>query len=85
MYIALFIIMDLLILALLLIAVFFLLHKLREIRERERPTFENDLEEFRNEGLHEEARLDKERMAHIEEVAASRSLTDSPNREESEE
>ena len=52
MYVALFIIMDVLIFALLLIAVYFLIRKIREKSEREHAPIENDIEEFRNETLH---------------------------------
>ena len=52
MYVALFISMDVLIFALLLIAVYFLIRKIREKSEREHAPIENDMEEFRNETLH---------------------------------
>ena len=52
MYVALFIIMDVLIFALLLIAVYFLIRKIKEKNEREHAPIENDVEEFRNETLH---------------------------------
>ena len=76
MYVALFIIMDLLILALLLIAVYFLIKKIQEKRREENPPIENDLGEFRNGTLHEDARRDRDRLAHIEEVAGFRNSPD---------
>lgn len=76
MYVALFVIMDLLILCLLLIAVFFLLNKLRELRERENEPIENDLDSFRNDTLMEETDENLKRLAHIEEVAACRASPD---------
>ena len=82
MYVALFIIMDLLIFALLLIAVYFLVKKIQEKREEEHTPIENDLEEFRNDGLHEQAKKDRDKLAHIEEVAACRNFPDTGQREE---
>ncbi len=67
--IALFIILDILIFALLLVAVFFLVRKIIEIREKERPEIENDLEGFRNEGIYAEGKAQMDRLAHIEQVA----------------
>lgn len=69
--IALFVILDLLIFALLVVAVLFLVHKIVEAREKERPAIENDLEEFRNDALYEESREEMKKLAHIEEVAAA--------------
>lgn len=83
MYVALFVIMDLLIFALLLIAVYFLIKKIQEKREEEHIPIENDLGEFRNDGLHEQAKRDRDKLAHIEEVAACRSFPDTGQREES--
>ena len=83
MYVALFIIMDSLILALLLIAVYFLIKKLQEKHEEENPPIENDLGEFRNGSLHEKARKDRDRLAHIEEVAGFRNLPDETQVKES--
>ena len=54
--IVLFVILDILIFSLVIIAVFFLVRKIMEIREKEKPPIENDLEEFRNEELYEESR-----------------------------
>lgn len=85
MYVALFIIMDVLIFALLLIAVYFLIRKIKEKNERERAPIENDVEEFRNETLHEQAKTERYKLAHIEEVAASRDLRDEQIREERDE
>lgn len=85
MYVALFIIMDVLIFALLLIAVYFLIRKIREKSEREHAPIENDMEEFRNEGLHEQARTEQHKLAHIEEVAANRDLRNEQKREERDE
>lgn len=59
MYVALFIIMDVLIFALLLIAVYFLIRKIMEKYEQEHTPIENDMEEFRNEGLHEQAKTER--------------------------
>lgn len=84
MYVALFIIMDLLIFALLLIAVYFLIKKIQEKRDEDYTPIENDLEEFRNDTLHEQAKKDRDRLAHIEEVAACRSFPDTKQGEESE-
>lgn len=84
MYIALFVIMDLLIFALLLIALYFLVKKIQEKREEEYTPIENDLEEFRNDTLHEQAKRDRDRLAHIEEVAACRDLPDNKRGEECE-
>ena len=39
-----------------------------EIREKEKPQIENDLEEFRNEELYEESREKMKQYAHIEEM-----------------
>ena len=39
-----------------------------EIREKEKPPIENDLEEFRNEELYEESREKMKQYAHIEEM-----------------
>ena len=50
--IVLFVILDILIFSLVIIAVFFLVRKIMEIREKEKPPIENDLEEFRNEELY---------------------------------
>ncbi len=83
MYVVLFIIMDLLIFALLLIAIYFLIKKIQEKREEEYTPIENDLEEFRNDGLHEQAQRDRDKLAHIEEVAACRSFPDTGQGEES--
>ncbi len=69
--IALFVILDLLIFALLVVAVLFLVHRIVEAREKERPAIENDLEEFRNDVLYEESREEMKKLAHIEEVAAA--------------
>lgn len=82
MYVALFIILDLLIFALLLIAVYFLLKKIQEKREEEYPPIENDLDEFRNETLHEQARKERDKLAHIEEIAACRNSSDAGQGEE---
>ena len=84
MYVALFIIMDLLIFALLLIAVYFLIKKIQEKRDEDYTPIENDMEEFRNDALHEQAKKDRDRLAHIEEVAACRSFPDTKQGEESE-
>lgn len=84
MYIALFVIMDLLIFALLLIALYFLVKKIQEKREEEYTPIENDLEEFRNDTLHEQAKRERDRLAHIEEVAAYRDLPDIKQGEECE-
>ena len=83
MYVALFIIMDLLILALLLIAVYFLVKKVQEKRKEENPPIENDLGGFRNEALHEEAKRDRDRLAHIEEIAGFRNPPDRTQEKES--
>jgi len=83
-YVALFIIMDLLIFALLLIAVHFLIKKIQEKRDEDYTPIENDMEEFRNDALHEQAKKDRDRLAHIEEVAACRSFPDTKQGEESE-
>ena len=64
----LFVILDLLIFALLLVAVFFLVRTIMEIREAEKPTIENDLEEFRNDELYERSREEMKKYAHIEET-----------------
>lgn len=85
MYVALFIIMDVLIFALLLIAVYFLIRKIAEKYEQEHTPIENDMEEFRNEGLHEQARTEQHKLAHIEEVAANRDLRNEQKREERDE
>lgn len=85
MYVALFIIMDVLIFALLLIAVYFLIHKIKEKNEREHAPIENDVEEFRNETLHEQAKMERYKLAHIEEVAANRDLRNEQKREERDE
>lgn len=85
MYVALFIIMDVLIFALLLIAVYFLIRKIREKSEREHAPIENDMEEFRNETLHEQAKTERHKLVHIEEVAASRDLRDEQIGEERDE
>lgn len=85
MYVALFIIMDVLIFALLLIAVYFLIRKIMEKYEQEHTPIENDMEEFRNEGLHEQARTEQHKLAHIEEVAANRDLRNEQKREERDE
>lgn len=69
--IALFVILDLLIFALLVVAVLFLVHKIVEVREKDHPAIENDLEEFRNDALYEESREEMKKLAHIEEVAAN--------------
>lgn len=83
MYVALFIIMDLLIFALLLIALDFLVKKIQEKRQEEYTPIENDLDEFRNDTLHEQAKRDRDKLAHIEEVAACRSFPDTGQGEES--
>ena len=83
MYVALFIIMDLLIFALLLIALYFLVKKIQEKRQEEYTPIENDLDEFRNYTLHEQARRDRDKLAHIEEVAACRNFPDNKRGEES--
>ena len=83
MYAALFIIMDLLIFALLHIALYFLVKKNQEKRQEEYTSIENDLEEFRNDDLHEQAKRDRDRLAHIEEVAACSSFPDRKQGEES--
>ena len=70
--IALFVILDLLIFALLIVAVLFLVHKVIEAQDKDRPSIENDLEEFRNDALYEESRAEMKKLAHIEEVAACR-------------
>lgn len=75
--------MDLLIFALLLIAVYFLIKKIREKRQEEYTPIENDLGEFRNDTLHEQARKDRDKLAHIEEVAACRSFPSEGQGEES--
>lgn len=85
MYVALFIIMDVLIFALLLIAVYFLIRKIMEKYEQEHTPIENDMEEFRNEGLHEQAKTEQHKLAHIEEVAANRDLRNEQKREERDE
>ena len=85
MYVALFIIMDVLIFALLLIAVYFLIRKIMEKYEQEHTPIENDMEEFRNEGLHEQAKTERYQLAHIEEVAANRDLRNEQKREERDE
>ena len=85
MYVALFIIMDVLIFALLLIAVYFLIRKIMEKYEQEHTPIENDMEEFRNEGLHEQAKTERYKLPHIEEVAASRDLRNEQKREERDE
>lgn len=82
MYVALFIIMDVLIFALVLIALYFLFKKVQEKRQEEEKTMEKDLGGFRNDTLHELARQEKDRLAHIEEVAACRSF---PNSEQGKE
>lgn len=82
-YAALFIIMDLFIFALLLIALYFLVKKIQEKRQEEYTPIENDLEEFRNDTLHEQAKRDRDKLAHIEEVAACRSFPDTGQEEES--
>ena len=66
--IVLFVILDILIFSLVIIAVFFLVRKIMEIREKEKPPIENDLEEFRNEELYEESREKMKQYAHIEEM-----------------
>lgn len=76
--------MDLLIFALLLIALYFLVKKIQEKREEEYTPIENDLEEFRNDTLHEQAKRDRDRLAHIEEVAACHDLPDIKQGEECE-
>lgn len=68
--IALFVILDLLIFALLVVAALFLAHKIVEARDKDRPAIENDLDEFRNDALYEESREEMKKLAHIEEVAA---------------
>lgn len=85
MYVALFIIMDVLIFALLLIAVYFLIRKITEKYEQEHTPIENDMEEFCNEGLHEQAWTEQHKLAHIEEVAANRDLRNEQKREERDE
>ena len=85
MYVALFIIMDVLIFALLLIAVYFLIRKIKEKNEREHAPIENDVEEFRNETLHEQAKMERYKLAHIEEAAANRDLRNEQKREERDE
>ena len=82
MYVALFIIMDLLIFALFLIALYFLIKKIREKRKEEHTPIENDLGEFRNDTLHEQARQQRDKLAHIEEVAACRSFPGNKQEEE---
>ena len=44
-----------------------------EIREKEKPPIENDLEEFRNEELYEESREKMKQYAHIEEMVRQES------------
>lgn len=66
--IALFVILDLLIFALLVVAVLFLVHKIVEAREKDHPAIENDLKEFRNDALYEESREEMKKLAHIEEI-----------------
>ena len=84
MYVALFIIMDFLIFALVLIGLYFLYKKVQEKRREEEKPMDNDLGEFRNDALHEQARQEKDKLAHIEEVAACRSFPDSEQGEECE-
>ena len=57
--------------------------KNQEKRQEEYTSIENDLEEFRNDDLHEQAKRDRDRLAHIEEVAACRSFPDRKQGEES--
>jgi len=71
--IVLFVILDILIFSLVIIAVFFLVRKIMEIREKEKPPIENDLEEFRNEELYEESREKMKQYAHIEEMVRQES------------
>ena len=71
--IVLFVILDILIFSLVIIAVFFLVRKIMEIREKEKPPIENDLEEFRNEELYEESREKMKQYAHIEEMGRQES------------
>lgn len=71
--IVLFVILDILIFSLVIIAVFFLVRKIMEIREKEKPPIENDLEEFRNEELYEESREKMRQYAHIEEMVRQES------------
>ena len=63
--IVLFVILDILI--------FSLVRKIMEIREKEKPPIENDLEEFRNEELYEESREKMKQYAHIEEMVRQES------------
>ena len=62
--IVLFVILDILIFSLVIIM---------EIREKEKPPIENDLEEFRNEELYEESREKMKQYAHIEEMVRQES------------
>ena len=71
--IVLFVILDILIFSLVIIAVFFLVRKIMEIREKEKPPIQNDLEEFRNEELYEESREKMKQYAHIEEMVRQES------------
>ena len=71
--IVLFVILDILIFSLVIIAVFFLVRKIMEIREKEKPPIGNDLEEFRNEELYEESREKMKQYAHIEEMVRQES------------
>ena len=71
--IVLFVILYILIFSLVIIAVFFLVRKIMEIREKEKPPIENDLEEFRNEELYEESREKMKQYAHIEEMVRQES------------
>ena len=65
--IVLFVILDILIFSLVIIAVFFLVRKIMEIREKEKPPIENDLE------LYEESREKMKQYAHIEEMVRQES------------
>ena len=71
--IVLFVILDILIFSLVIIAVFFLVRKIMEIREKEKPPIENDLEEFRNEELYEESREKMKQYAHLAEMVRQES------------
>lgn len=72
MYVVLFIILDFLIVALLLVAIYFIFKRIQKKHEEGNPYIENDLDEFRNETLHEQAKKELNKLAHIEEVAACR-------------
>ncbi len=74
--IALFIILDILIFALLLVAIFFLVRWIVETSEKERPEIENDMDEFRNEDIYAEGKAQMDRLAHIEDVVLNNPNTE---------